>query len=120
MEKSKAARQDLASPPPHLLTNGEKERRELEKTTWGGRGVYSKVGDKFLGEQYISLHTPHNCYHFLVTLQAKSHFFDLGFTPCKAEHSLRGLEIQEKDEKEDKAIGKLLTKSPEKKCVYQL
>ena len=119
MEKSKAARQDLASPPPR---SPDKRRKggSWKKRLEGGRGVYSKVGDKFLGEQYISLHTPHNCYHFLVTLQAKSHFFDLGFTPCKAEHSLRGLEIQEKEEKEDKAIGKLLTKSPEKKCVYQL
>ena len=109
-------------PPPLSRQSGQRRGGSWKKRLDGeGRGgIYSKVGAKFLGEQYISLHTPHNCYYFLVTLQAKSHFFDLGFTPCKAEHSLWGLEIQEKEEKEDKAIGKLLTKSPEKKCVYQL
>ena len=78
-------------PPPLSRQSGQRRGGSWKKRRDGGGGrggIYSKVGAKFLGEQYISLHTPHNCYYFLVTLQAKSHFFDLGFTPCKAEHSL--------------------------------
>ena len=99
MEKSKAAKQsgnpkqkNIECPPPSPDNRGKGEegagKKDLTGGGGGGGGIYSKVGAKFLGEQYISLHTPHNCYYFLVTLQAKSHFFDLGFTPCKAEHSL--------------------------------
>ena len=28
-------------------------------------------------------------------------FFELGFTPCKAEHPLRGIELQEKEAQKD-------------------
>ena len=41
----------------------------------------------------------------------------LGFIPCNAELTLRGMELQEKDEKDEKVIGKLIRKSPKKKGV---
>ena len=31
-------------------------------------------------------------------------FFKLGFTPCKAEQPLRGIELQEKDAQKDESI----------------
>ena len=45
--------------------------------------------------------------------------FLLGFTPCKVEKPLRGLELQEKEEKDAKDIGKLFRNSTKKKFVYK-
>ena len=45
--------------------------------------------------------------------------FKLRFTPCKAKQPLRGMEFQEKEEKDDKDIGKLFRKHLKKKGVYQ-
>ena len=44
-----------------------------------------------------------------------SHFFKLGFTPCKVEQSLLGMELQEKDGKDKNHRGKLYRKDPKKK-----
>ena len=46
--------------------------------------------------------------------------FLLGFTPCKVEKPLRGLELQEKEEeKAVKDIGKLFRNSTKKQFVYK-
>ena len=42
----------------------------------------------------------------------------LGFTPCKTEKPLPGMELQEKEINDDNNRGNLLRKNPRKKCVY--
>ena len=45
-------------------------------------------------------------------------FFKLGFTPCKAEQPLQGMELQEKKHKNIKAYRKSLQKKPTvKRCL---
>ena len=46
-------------------------------------------------------------------------FFKLGFTPCKAEQPLQGMELKEKEkEKDENHIGELFIKNPKINCVY--
>ena len=40
-------------------------------------------------------------YNFLGKLLHKLFFFSLGFTPCKAEQPLQGMELQEKETQKD-------------------
>ena len=61
---------------------------------------------------------------FLLTLQfyLKQHTFkknNLGFTPCKTEQLLKGMELQEKEEK-NKNTGKLLKEPKIKRCLLTL
>ena len=44
----------------------------------------------------------------------------MGFNPWKAEQPLQGMELKEKEEKDEKHIGKLFRKNPKKKSVYWL
>ena len=48
-------------------------------------------------------------------ISSNRHFFKLSFTPCKAEQPLRGMELQEKEEKDENHRGKLYRKNPRKK-----
>ena len=47
-----------------------------------------------------------------------SHFFKWGFTPCKAEQPLRGMELKEKEEKDENHRGELFRKNARKTCAY--
>ena len=42
------------------------------------------------------LHPPNQCKALKVSKEHGVFFFKLGFTPCKAEQPLRGIELQEK------------------------
>ena len=44
-------------------------------------------------------------------------FLLLGFTSCKAKKPLQGMKLQEKEEKDEKHIGKLFIKNPKIKGV---
>ena len=45
-------------------------------------------------------------------------FFKLSFTLCKAEQPLRGMKLQEKEEKDENHRGELFRKNPRKKYLY--
>ena len=44
-------------------------------------------------------------------------FKKLGFTPCLTEHSLKGMDLQEKEEKDKEHIGRLSRDNQKKKNV---
>ena len=49
------------------------------------------------------------------------YYYCLGFTPCKAEQPLRGMELQEKEEENDEIdTGKLTRKPKDKRWRFTL
>ena len=51
-------------------------------------------------------------------LRGEPIFLKLGFTPYTAEEPLRGMELQEKEEKDENHREKLYRKNPRKKGVF--
>ena len=45
-------------------------------------------------------------------------FLKSGFTPCKAGEPLKGMELQEKERKDENRRRELFRKNPRKKCAY--
>ena len=70
-----------------------------------------------VGYLLLAVNWPVLSEHPLVSQYLKGIFFKLGFTPCKAEQPVQGMELQEKETQKNKHTGNLFKKNLQFKDV---